>query len=73
VGENKEALPETRSEEKRWSSEVRKRLPDWISETVSPIVVDAISAQWLPATVRVEADKLFMDYEAVLRQKLKRD
>jgi len=41
VGENKQALPETRSEEKRWSSEVRKRLPDWISETVSPIIVDA--------------------------------
>ena len=44
VGENKQALPEDRSEEKRWSSEVRKRLPDWISETVSPIIVGAISA-----------------------------
>jgi hypothetical protein len=65
VGENKQALPETRSEEKRWSSEVRRRLPDWVSETVSPIIVDAISAQSLPATVRVEADKLFIDYEAV--------
>lgn len=65
VGENKQALPETRSEEKRWSSEVRKRLPDWVSETVSPLIVDAISAQSLPTTVRVEADKLFIDYEAV--------
>ena len=65
VGENKQALPETRSEEKRWSSEVRKRLPDWVSETVSPIIVDALSAQSLPATVRVETDKLFIDYEAV--------
>ena len=57
-------MPETRSEEKRWSSEVRKRLPVWVSETVSPLIVDAISAQSLPATVRVEADKLFIDYEA---------
>ncbi|MDE1996903.1 MAG: nucleotidyl transferase AbiEii/AbiGii toxin family protein [Rhizobiaceae bacterium] len=65
VGENEEALPETRSEEKRWSSEVRKRLPVWVSETVGPLIVDAISAQSLPATVRVEADKLFIDYEAV--------
>jgi hypothetical protein len=65
VGENEEALPKTRSEEKRWSSEVRKRLPVWVSETVSPLLVDAISAQSLPATVRVEADKLFVDYEAL--------
>jgi hypothetical protein len=65
VGENEEALPKTKSEEKRWSSEVRKRLPVWVSETVSPLIVDAISAQSLPATVRVEADKLFIDYEAV--------
>jgi hypothetical protein len=27
VGDNGEALPKTRSEEKRWTSEVRKRLP----------------------------------------------
>ena len=65
VGENEEALPKTKSEEKRWSSEVRKRLPVWVSETVSPLIVDAISAQSLPATVGVEADKLFIDYEAV--------
>ncbi|MGO7400157.1 MULTISPECIES: nucleotidyl transferase AbiEii/AbiGii toxin family protein [Rhizobium] len=65
VGENEEALPKTRSEEKRWSSEVRKRLPVWVSETVRPLMVDAISVQSLPATVRVEADKLFIDYEAV--------
>jgi hypothetical protein len=65
VGENEEALPKTRSEEKRWSSEVRKRLPVWVSETVSPLIVDAISAQSLPATVRVEVDKLFIDYETV--------
>ncbi len=31
VGENEEALPKTRSEEKRWSSEVRRRLPTWVA------------------------------------------
>ncbi|MBY3312537.1 nucleotidyl transferase AbiEii/AbiGii toxin family protein (plasmid) [Rhizobium leguminosarum] len=64
VGQNEEALPKTRSEEKRWSSEVRKRLPVWVSETVRPLIVDAISAQSLPTTVRVEGDRLFIDYEA---------
>ncbi len=65
VGENDEALPKTRSEEKRWTSEVRKRLPVWVYETVSPLIVDAINAQSLPATVRIDSDKLFIDYEAV--------
>lgn len=31
VGSSDEALPKTRSEEKRWSSEVRRRLPEWVS------------------------------------------
>lgn len=65
MSENDEALPKTRSEEKRWTSEVCKRLPVWVYETVSPLIVDAINAQSLPAIVRVEADKLFIDYEAV--------
>lgn len=65
MGKNEEALPETRSEEERWSSEVCKRLPAWVSETVGPLIVDAITAQPLPATVRVEADKLLIGYEAI--------
>lgn len=32
---------------------------------MSPLIVDAIDAQSHPATVPVEADKLFIDYEAV--------
>ncbi|AIM01498.1 hypothetical protein ACVMB3_004271 [Sinorhizobium meliloti] len=36
VGDNDEALPKTRSEEKRWTSEVRKRrLPVWVAESGS--------------------------------------
>lgn len=31
VGENGEALPKTRSEERRWSSEVRRRLPERVA------------------------------------------
>ncbi|NEW86870.1 nucleotidyl transferase AbiEii/AbiGii toxin family protein [Rhodopseudomonas sp. WA056] len=64
VGENGEALPKNRSEEKRWSKAVRHRLPEWVSGTVQPLLAGAIDAQSLPATLRVEADKLFVDYEA---------
>jgi hypothetical protein len=63
VGENGEALPNNRSEEKRWSKAVRHRLPEWVDGTVRPLVAGAIEAHALPATIRVEGDKLFIDYE----------
>ncbi len=65
VGDNGEALPKTRSEEKRWSSEVRKRLPEWVAGTAQPVIADALAAEALPATIWVEREKLFIDYEAI--------
>lgn len=59
-----EALPKTRSEEKRWSSEVRKRLPGWVEGSVQPIIAEALAAEALAATIHVESEKLFIDYEA---------
>ena len=64
VGDNGEGLPKTRSEEKRWSSEVRRRLPAWVEETVQPVIANALAAEGLAATIRVEDEKLFIDYEA---------
>lgn len=64
VGDKSDALPTTRSEEKRWSSEVRKLLPVWVARTVQPIVGEALAAESLSAAIRVEADRLFIDYEA---------
>ena len=64
VGDNGEGLPKTRSEEKRWSSEVRRRLPTWVAETVQPVIANALAAEGLAVVVRVEGEKLFIDYEA---------
>jgi hypothetical protein len=64
VGANGEALPKTRSEEKRWSSEVRRRLPEWVARTVQPVIASALTAEGLAAAIRVEDEKLFIDYEA---------
>ncbi len=64
VDGNGEALPKTRSEEKRWSSEVRKRLVEWVAGAAQPVISDALAAQALVATIRVEGEKLFIDYEA---------
>ncbi|AEG07536.1 Domain of unknown function DUF1814 (plasmid) [Sinorhizobium meliloti BL225C] len=65
VGDNDEALPKTRSEEKRWTSEVRKRLPVWVAESVEPVIAAAVRGQSLPARIRIAGDTLYLDYEAV--------
>ena len=63
VGDNGEGLPKTRSEEKRWSSEVRRRLPEWVGAVVQPVISDALATEGLAAAIRVEGDRLFIDYE----------
>ncbi len=64
VGDRADALPGTRSEERRWSKAVRQRLPEWVSSTVQPILQDAIQQSRLAASTRVDGDKLFIDHEA---------
>lgn len=54
VGDSEEALPKTRSEEKRWSNEVRRRLPIWVSDTVGPIMRRAFSASRSSRNVRLQ-------------------
>ncbi len=65
VGDNEEALPKSRSEEKRWSSEVRRRLPIWVADTVAPVIAGELQKQSLSAAIRIESDRLYIDYQAV--------
>lgn len=63
VGDDGDALPKTRSEEKRWSSEVRRRLPEWVARVAKPVISNALAAESLAAAVRAEGEKLLIDYE----------
>jgi len=65
VGGNEEALPKTRSEEKRWSSELRRRLPMWVNDTIAPVIAAELEKQSLSADIRIEADRLYIDYQAI--------
>ena len=58
-----EPLPPNRSQEKRWTKEIRTRLPRWISDQVVPAVTRAISKQGLSAKLSVEGEKVFIEYE----------
>lgn len=63
VGEEGDALPATRSEERRWSRAVRHRLPGWIEEKVLPVIARGLEAEGLAAAVRSDGDKIYVEYE----------
>lgn len=65
VGEAEEALPTTRGEERRWSDQIRKRLPPWVNDAALPILVARLAAIGVVAAARAEGDKILIPYEPV--------
>lgn len=61
-------IPVNSSQEKKISSEIRKRLPIWIEATVKPIIESAIAKTSLDVTLTLagkESDKLILHYPAI--------
>lgn len=63
VGDAGSPLPTSKSQEKKWSKEIRARLSSWVGAEIVPWLKQDLGQQGLPATVRVEGDKVFIDYE----------
>jgi hypothetical protein len=62
IGDANAPLPASKSQEKKWSKEIRARLSDWIGSEIVPQLEHDLERQGLPATVRAEADKVFINY-----------
>lgn len=61
-------IPASASQEKKISSAVRSRLPQWIEHSVKPIIEQALAASGLKAALSVvgkDSDKLIIAYPAV--------
>lgn len=58
-----EAIPVTRSQERRWTREIRRRLPSWVADHVLPSVETNLAEAGLSAELRAEEDHLFVAYE----------
>lgn len=56
-------LPATRAQGKRWSDNVRERLPIWVREKALPAIEARISIDELNVKVGVTDDKLFVTYD----------
>ncbi len=63
AGDASEPIPATRSQQKKWSDEIRARLPEWIAQAVTPAIEQRLSAENLRAHVVQSGDRLTIDYE----------
>lgn len=63
IGDTGSPLPASKSQEKKWSKEIRARLSSWVDAEIVPQLKQALLQQGLPAAVRAEGDKVFIDYE----------
>ncbi len=63
--EGSEPLPRNPSQEKRWTKEIRKRLPLQITEQFIPAICVALDAQHLEAELLQEGECLFIRYPAL--------
>ncbi|MYB05005.1 MAG: nucleotidyl transferase AbiEii/AbiGii toxin family protein [Gemmatimonadetes bacterium] len=63
VGGDQEAIPPTRSQERRWTRAIRPRLAEWVRDTAGPLVREELERAGFPARVRTEAERLYIGYE----------
>lgn len=62
IGDAGTPLPASKSQEKKWSKEIRARLADWVATDVVPQLQQDLGQHGLLATVRADGDKVFIDY-----------
>ena len=62
VGDIAEPLPANRSQEKRWSAEIRRRLAEWIRDTAAPHLAEALGSVDPDGTVQIDSTDLFVCY-----------
>ncbi len=63
AGVGKEALPPTRSQERRWTRAIRAHLAEWVREEARPIVEQSLAEAGFAARVRAEAEELYVSYD----------
>ena len=62
VGNAGTPLPTSKSQEKKWRKEIRARLSGWVAAEIAPRLKHDLEQHGLPATLRAEGEKVFIDY-----------
>lgn len=66
VGDAGEPIPPNRSQQKKWTDEIRGRLPTWIAQEVMPSIERQLNAEGLYARVTQDADRVAIEYDAAM-------
>jgi hypothetical protein len=56
-------VPQTRSQGRKWSDEVRDRLPNWVREKALLVIRQRLEADKLSAKAEAKDDKIFVTYD----------
>ena len=67
-GAGDEAIPPTRSQEKRWTRAIRDRLAEWVRDRACPIVEEGLGRAGFLARIRAEAERLYIGYEPLFEE-----
>ena len=62
VGDSPDALPTNRSQEQRWTREVRRRLAAWMHDEAAPFLEKGLHAAEADGDIRVQDGELFIRY-----------
>lgn len=65
IGESGSPIPPSKSQEKKWTKEIRARLADWLSKEILPPLFEALQMQGLPAIAKADGEKILIEYEAL--------
>ena len=67
-GAGNEALPPTRSQEKRWTRAIRTRLDEWVRNQACGIVEKGLSRAGFVARIRAEGHRLYIGYDSLFEE-----
>ena len=68
AGAGADALPATRSQERRWTRMIRERLATWIRDYARPEVEERLECAGLQARVRADGERLLVVYDPLFEE-----
>ena len=68
AGTGDEALPPTRSQQKRWTRAIRVRLAEWVRDEACPFVEGELARAGFEAETRADGDRLFVHYDPLFHR-----
>ena len=68
AGREEDALPPTRSQERRWTREIRRRLAAWVKDDALPVIESSLSGLGMFAHAQAEGDRILVAYEPMFTE-----